>query len=59
MGRYDLSYRRITISGRDLPKDYVQIIFNFLEHVKYKIDKSGQYLYKFEFRCFFKNFFHC
>jgi hypothetical protein len=29
MGRYDLSYRRITTSGRDLPKDCIQIIVNF------------------------------
>ena len=33
MGRYDLSYRRITTSGRDLSKDCVQIIVSFLEDV--------------------------
>ena len=55
MRRYDLSYRRITTSGRELPKDCVPIILNFLEDVKNKIDKSGKYLYKFEFRRFFLN----
>jgi hypothetical protein len=41
---YDLLYRRITTSRRELPKD--------------QIDRSGQFLYKFEYRCFLKNFFH-
>ena len=58
MRRYDLSYRRITTSGRELPKDCVQIIVNFLEDVKNQIDRSGQFLYKFEYRCFLKIFFH-
>ena len=55
MRRYDLSYRRITTSGRELPKDCVPIILNFLEDVKNKIDKIGKYLYKFEFRHYFLN----
>jgi hypothetical protein len=41
---YDLLYRRITTSRRELPKD--------------QIDRSGQFLYKFEYRCIFKNIFH-
>ena len=42
MKRYNLSYRRISTSGRDLPKNCFQIIKDFLNEIKTSIDKNGK-----------------
>ena len=41
MKRYNLAFRRITTSGRELPKDCVEIIKKFLDEVKNKIEDKG------------------
>ena len=41
MKRYNLAFRRITASGRELPKDCVEIIKKFLDEVKNKIEDKG------------------
>ena len=41
MKRFDLSYRRITTSGRELSKNCIKIIEDFLEDIKNKIEKNG------------------
>jgi transposase len=45
MKRYNLSYRRISTSGRDLPKNCFQIIKDFLNEIKTSIDKNGKNLF--------------
>ena len=40
MKRYNLSFRRITTTGRDLPKNCVQVVNEFLKEVKSKIDHN-------------------
>jgi hypothetical protein len=42
MIRFDLSFRRITTSGREFPKNCIQVIKDFLEDVKRRIEKNGQ-----------------
>jgi hypothetical protein len=42
MKRFDLSFRRITKSGREFPKNCFQVIKDFLEDVKSRIEKNGE-----------------
>jgi hypothetical protein len=46
MRRYDLVFRRITTSGRELPKNCVEVINVFLNEVKEKITEKGQRINK-------------
>ena len=42
MKRYDLTIRRITTSGRELPKNCAELINGFLNEVKEKIIENGK-----------------
>ena len=39
--RFKLGYRRITSSGRNLPKDFIEKIKAYLSLVQEKVDKYG------------------
>ena len=55
MKRYNLAFRRITTSGRELPKNCVDVIKNYLDDVQNKILEKGE---KFFIRIsFLRNFF--